>query len=56
MFVLVSVISRLRDLGWGDELDLMQGIDYAPLRGHRHFETPQQLTDDGVPYHLINIT
>lgn len=44
-----SIASRLRELGWGDELDHMQSCDYAPLRGHKCLKHPQQLTDESTP-------
>ncbi|EPS95865.1 hypothetical protein FOMPIDRAFT_100031 [Fomitopsis schrenkii] len=42
---LKAIVSRLQELGWGDELDCMKTCDYAPIREHKHFGTPQELTD-----------
>lgn len=42
---LISVISRLREVGWSDELDRMQRSGYGPLQGHKHLQTTKQLTD-----------
>ncbi|KAI0734936.1 hypothetical protein C8Q72DRAFT_332138 [Fomitopsis betulina] len=40
-----DVIYRLKQLGWGDELDRMQSLDYMPLREHTAYQPHQQLTD-----------
>lgn len=46
--LLGSVIYRLKQLGWGDELDRMQSLDYMPLREHTAYQPHQQLTDHGT--------
>ncbi|EPS95875.1 hypothetical protein FOMPIDRAFT_89842 [Fomitopsis schrenkii] len=42
---LKAIVSSLQELGWGDELDRMQTCNYAPLREHKDFGRPQELTD-----------
>ncbi|TFY56075.1 hypothetical protein EVJ58_g7857 [Rhodofomes roseus] len=40
-----DVVSRLREVGWGDELDLMKEDNYAPLSKLAEVNVPEKLTD-----------
>ncbi|OSX64969.1 hypothetical protein POSPLADRAFT_1136226 [Postia placenta MAD-698-R-SB12] len=42
---LYDIISRLRQDGWGDELDKISEMRFQPLANHRHFKKTHELTD-----------
>ncbi|KAH9912711.1 uncharacterized protein B0H18DRAFT_1052651 [Fomitopsis serialis] len=42
---LEDVISRLRGIGWGPELDYLQRKDYAPIRKHEQMRAARRLSD-----------
>ncbi|GBE83905.1 hypothetical protein SCP_0509640 [Sparassis crispa] len=44
---LESIVSRLRDLGWGEELDFLEPKQYSPLSNHAHARQAKPLTDRG---------
>ena len=42
-----SIVEKLRELGWGDELDRIADADYSPLCDHAQVKMPKPLTDRG---------
>ena len=44
-----SVVSKLRELGWGDELDRIAPHGYQPLRDHAHVRLSKPLANRGKP-------
>lgn len=39
------ILDRLRDAGWGDELDKNSQFDLTPLTTHTSMKKPRELTD-----------
>ncbi|KAI0957121.1 hypothetical protein AcW1_005615 [Taiwanofungus camphoratus] len=42
---LETIVSRLRELGWGEDLDILQRNRYFPLIRHPHVRQAKELTD-----------
>ncbi|KAI0943394.1 hypothetical protein AcW1_002566 [Taiwanofungus camphoratus] len=44
---LQAIISRLRELGWHEDLEYLKRDDYGPLANHEQVRQPKKLTDKG---------
>ena len=44
----LSILSRLRALGWGPELAYLKQNGYAALLEHKQVKVPKKLTDRGM--------
>ena len=52
---LCSIVGKLRELGWGEELDKIAPLDYHPLREHAHVKVSKPLTNRGTPAPLFDV-
>lgn len=43
-----SIVSKLRDMGWGEELDKLPN-DMHPLADHTHVRPAKEITERGTP-------